>query len=283
MDIKDLRCFCHVYEVQGINKAAKQLFITPQGLSKIIQNLEEEFQMPLFERTSKGMIPTESATYLFQHSQTLMHQMEDITIGMRKLKEKEHFEIGFSCGVLHLFPFHTLEVLRKQYPDVNISWNEDDNESVLEKLERNQLDAAFVIGNVSYQKFYSKEQYQKNLDVLVYEGHPFYERETLSIEDLEHTPLITMNEKFYSYHSFIQRCQDFGFVPNIVFKTMESQLIYHFCQEKVGLGIDVNIHHDIEHGLKRISLYDAIPWKVSLVVKRERMQEKIIHTMLELF
>lgn len=54
MDTKDLRCFRQVYEDRSINQAAKQLFITPQGLSRIITKLEEELQARLFERTPMG-------------------------------------------------------------------------------------------------------------------------------------------------------------------------------------------------------------------------------------
>lgn len=42
MDTKDLRCFRLVYEERSINQAARHLFITPQGLSRIISRLEEE-------------------------------------------------------------------------------------------------------------------------------------------------------------------------------------------------------------------------------------------------
>ena len=42
MDTKEIRSFRLVYEERSINKAAKQLFITPHGLSRIIHKLEEE-------------------------------------------------------------------------------------------------------------------------------------------------------------------------------------------------------------------------------------------------
>ena len=58
MDTKDIRCFCRVYEERGINQAAKQLFITPQGLSRIITKLEAELQTTLFERSVRGLCPT---------------------------------------------------------------------------------------------------------------------------------------------------------------------------------------------------------------------------------
>lgn len=43
MDTKHLEYFRSVYEEKSIHAAAKKLFISPQGLGKIIQNLEAEF------------------------------------------------------------------------------------------------------------------------------------------------------------------------------------------------------------------------------------------------
>ncbi len=56
MDTKDLRCFCRVYEERGINQAAKQLFISPQGLSRIIAKLEAELQVALFKRSARDCV-----------------------------------------------------------------------------------------------------------------------------------------------------------------------------------------------------------------------------------
>ena len=74
MDTKDLRCFRQVYEDRSINQAAKQLFITPQGLSRIITKLEGELQAPLFERTPTGMVPTESGHYFYEHSLEILYR-----------------------------------------------------------------------------------------------------------------------------------------------------------------------------------------------------------------
>ena len=97
--------------------------------------------------------------------------------------------------------------------------------------------------------------------MLVYSEHPYYDRKEISIEDLKQQKLISLNEKYFIYHSLNQRCQDFGFSPDIVIHTMESSLIYRFCQ-----------HHDpkLLESLHKISIKDAIPWKISLVYKKRK-------------
>ena len=110
------------------------------------------------------------------------------------------------------------------------------------------------------------------MTALVYSEHPYYDRKEISIEDLKQQKLISLNEKYFIYHSLNQRCQDFGFSPDIVIHTMESSLIYRFCKEKMGIGIDADIHHDpkLLESLHKVPIKDAIPWKISLVYKKRK-------------
>ena len=83
-----------------------------------------------------------------------------------------------------------------------------------------------------------------------------------------------MNQKYSSYHNLIQCCSDFGFMPNIVLCTMENSLIYRFCQEK--------IEKELLAGLRKIELYDAIPWKINLVCRKNTVNDKVISRLQEI-
>ena len=284
MDTRELRCFRLVYEEGSMNKAANEIFITPQGLSRIIKKLENEFQTSLFERTASGMIPTESGDYLYTHSQKLIYQMENIKQKMRQLNDKQIvFRIGVACGTLNVLPLEQLLGNTGFPSDFQLQWEEMENQEVTEKLLNHTLDAGFIIGTNSHAELTSATVYTGKMNALVYEGHPFYHCETLSVEDLREQPLISLNEKYASYHNLIQRCSDFGFTPNIVISTMESQLIYRFCAKKLGIGIDADIHQnsDIPQGIRKIEIKDAIPWKISLVYCEEFSDETIISELKE--
>ncbi len=286
MDTKDIRCFCRVYEERSINKAARQLFITPQGLSKAIRNMEEELGAALFERSSKGMVPTRSGTYLYRRCHGLLDSFDELEIGIRRIQEQDRkLKIGFSCGVLNVFPFQKFEELKSIFGDIGLQWDECGNDELTGHIQKGEQDIGFAIGPVTSPNLWAKELFSRKLDTIVYKGHPFYGRKSLSIGELAGEGLITLNEKFYCYHSFIQRCRDFGFTPSILVKTMESQLIYRFCRQKIGLGIDVDIHEEeMNIGcLRRVPLYDSIPWKISLIARKDRMNDPHIQKALRIF
>lgn len=195
MDTKDIRSFRLVYEERSINRAAKQLFITPQGLSRIIHKLEEELQIVLFERTKGGMVPTECGDYFYAQSQELLYQLEDMKYRLQKMNSRQRkIKIGFACGVLNLVSLKKLNTIQKEMPDVLVQWEELENQEVAEQVNRGLLDIGFIIGAVPGNEIESQVVYEGKMNVLVYPGHPFYGKEKLSIEELKEQPLISLNQ-----------------------------------------------------------------------------------------
>ena len=54
MNQKQLSYFLEVYRCCNIQAAADKLYLTHQGLSRVIRSLEEELGSPLFSRTNRG-------------------------------------------------------------------------------------------------------------------------------------------------------------------------------------------------------------------------------------
>ena len=130
-----------------------------------------------------------------------------------------------------------------RHPDKSLEWVEDFNEKIVQLIAEDSLSCGFCIGPIRSDAFFPAgnlshwHRSRSSMRAIL-----FYDRPSITIEDLKGQPLVGLNEHFSLFHSIVRRCADFGFTPQFVVKTMESRLIYHFCQERVGIGIDVNIH-----------------------------------------
>lgn len=285
IDTNDIRYFWRVYEEGSLNRAAAQLFISPQGLSRVIQKLEEELGAALFQRSQKGMVPTACGTYFYKNCRDILNKCEEIEAGIRRLQEQDRqMRLGFSCGVLNVFPMERIGLLRDRL-GVPIHWDERNREETIRLVLNGECEAGFITGQAAEPELWSKEVFCKKLDAIVCDKHPLYGRDSVSIGELREEQFITLNEQFDCYHSFIQRCRDFGFAPQIIIKTMESQLIYRFCRQEVCVGIDVDIHQDEVNldGIRRIPISDSIPWKISLIIRRDRLEEVPMRSIREIF
>ncbi|WP_366125204.1 LysR substrate-binding domain-containing protein [uncultured Megasphaera sp.] len=104
-------------------------------------------------------------------------------------------------------------------------------------------------------------------------GHPCLRRRNAD-SPFYPQPLVGLNEHFSLFHSIVRRCADFGFTPQFVVKTVESRLIYHFCQERVGIGIGVNIHA-APPPLRYVPITEGTPWRVFFVCKKEKRGDSL--------
>lgn len=272
MDTKDLTCFIKICEEKSINKAAQQLYITPQGLSKVVRNLEAELETELLQRTPKGVEPTESGLFFYRKCRQLISELIEIKAGIRQIANcNQTLKLGYACGISNAIPLEALGSFREDNPGLSICMEEGLNDEIREKIIGSELDVGFVVGKTGHADVMEKRIMTKQLSVLIYEGHRLYEKNPVSIGDLENEPLITLNEKFNSYHTLHQVCHDHGFIPNIVVKTMESRMIQKQCKKKVGLGIDVNFESSDYNldGIHVASVREEISWDIYMIYKKE--------------
>lgn len=77
MKIESLEYFLEVLKAESITKAANNVFISQQGLSKAIQSLEKEFNVDLLRRSDSGRtIPTEAGQELAVAAQQILNVLD---------------------------------------------------------------------------------------------------------------------------------------------------------------------------------------------------------------
>ena len=94
LKLQHLKMLVALGEQGNLTQVAKMMNITQPALSKWLTQFEEEVGMPLFERHSKGLRPSEGGKLLLQHAQRLINDMS------RSQYEIERFKQGGLVGSL---------------------------------------------------------------------------------------------------------------------------------------------------------------------------------------
>lgn len=267
MDTKTLRYFCACYETGSLNKASERFYISPQGMGKNLNRLEDELGVVLFRRSSAGLIPTKSGDYLYRHSRELLYRLQDLEMEMKRMDfSRRSLRVGFACGVIRaLQSVPALRTLnQKLIGSESVEWTEDFNQNIKDLLLGGKIDTAYVVDHFRSPMVHEQKIFETRLCAVVPQGHPLYDRDVLSFVDLQEEKLITLNEKFSIFHSIVTKCQELGFVPQISIRTMESSLIYLFVARQHGIGIDVNLHASEirQENIRCIEIKDSIPWAI---------------------
>lgn len=78
MNILYLKYAAEVAKAGSINRAAEELYVAQPNLSRAIKELEKELGITIFERTSRGMIPTPEGRLLLERARSVLEQIDDI-------------------------------------------------------------------------------------------------------------------------------------------------------------------------------------------------------------
>ena len=101
MNTRNFKCFQTVYEERNLQVAASKLFLSPQGLSKMIKSMEEECGTPLFARTKDGFVPTESGIVFYEKSKHISKEINEMFSAIEAASSKEkRFKVGFAAGTI---------------------------------------------------------------------------------------------------------------------------------------------------------------------------------------
>jgi len=95
LNTNDLKYYLAICQERSFAQAAKRLFLTQQGVGKIMKRLEDELGVTLLLRTPAGIEPTACGRLLEQRAQYIVDYLESM--------EREFQEIAWSDqGVIRL-------------------------------------------------------------------------------------------------------------------------------------------------------------------------------------
>lgn len=144
--LSQYRIFYEVAKAGNISKAAKGLFISQPAISKAISKLEENLDVTLFTRNSRGVQLTSEGELLFQYVE---NAFEALDRGENELKRIREFHIGqLTIGVSNtlckylLLPY--LKDFIEEHPHVKVAIESQATARTLDMLEQQRIDIGLV-------------------------------------------------------------------------------------------------------------------------------------------
>ena len=128
--------------------AAEQLYITQPSVSQAIRELEDHYQVLLFERLSKKLYITEDGKKLYVTAKQLVTQFESLEESMRKENRREKIRIGGTVTLGSGLLSKVVRDLRGERPELDIYSYMNNTQIIEQKLLNMELDVGIVEGRV---------------------------------------------------------------------------------------------------------------------------------------
>lgn len=283
MNTKNFKCFQIVYEEKNLSAAAKKLFLTPQGLGKIIRNLEEECGATFFIRTKEGFVATESGRLFYKKIIDINKSLNDLMIEVEHLEKKEkRFKVGFASGTIRSIDIAKLEEFMEQHKEIERSWTECENSLVKNQILNGDISFGFTIGKPQEKNLKSVLIDSKEVVLYVYKGHEFWDRDSIDLQEIRNEKIISMNEKHHIYNDLIDACNLYDFIPNIVALVTEGESIYRLIKNRIGIGISPKFYPDTDE-IRAIKINGGYTWDIYGVYREDTADKEIADELIDFF
>jgi LysR family transcriptional regulator, hydrogen peroxide-inducible genes activator len=280
MNLQQLEYIVAIDAYRHFAKAAEACFVTQPTLSMMVQKLEEELGVKIFDRSRQPVVPTLVGEALVAQARLILGQVQQLkeTVNQQKNSISGEFSVGIIPTLApYLIPLFIKSFL-EHYPNVRLRMVENTTEVVVEKLKKGQLDAGILVTplHISFLKetpiFYEA--------FVVYSSYN-YPKEYLLPEDLNPNDLWLLQEG-HCFRSQIMNLCELRRMANAPFEYEASSIetLKQLVDSQSGITIlpdlaTLNLDETQRQKVKRFAAPQPVR-EVSIVTQRDYVKQRLV-------
>lgn len=158
----------------SISKAAKNLYMTQPQLSRALKELEDAVGATLFNRTSKGVIPTEKGSDFLVGARAVLSKLEEMEIGMKPTASgKQDFLVSVPRAGCYSYAFDSFLECIDFDLNMNLTYRETNAVRAIKNVCDRVNDIAFIRFRTEHEKYFLHELEDRGLAFEIIHTAPF--------------------------------------------------------------------------------------------------------------
>ena len=239
MNTKELECFLAVCEEKSIHKAADRMFISVQGMSRIIKKLEAEVGTEILHRNPQGVRLTNEGEILARHAESIIDNISNMNREIRKSAEGVggKLSVAISYGLLGFYKPSLIVDFKTEYPEIELTFKEYTDVKATQSVWLGGSDVAIVYEPVDDEQFEREPLNSCELFMVVHKNNPLSKKASVTADDIKGQPLVLQNDEFNINRLIVSECEKRGFKPDIVFQSTGICMCNRLCKENKGISV----------------------------------------------
>ena len=283
MNIQQLRYIIAVNRFRNFAKAAESCHVSQPTLSAMLQKLEEELDIRIFQRSNKSVAPTTAGAKIIQQAEKALMEVERIgeiinedkgTIGGR-------FALAVGPTIAPYILPQFIKHYRELFPAVELSIQEMKANFMVESLLRGELDAGIAISDNECEGILEIPLYTEKFMVYLAESC-WRKLPVFKPENLEHENMWIMKDAQCLRDSAFSFCKARN-KGNHIYEAGSITTLVHIVDANGGFTIIPEMHLPLltEQQRKNVRPIEGnclSQRRVSLYVKEDYIREQMLNT-----
>jgi len=146
LDMDVLRTLVTANELGGLNRAAEQVGRSQSAVSQQIRKLEEQVGQPLFRKQGRGLVLTEVGDVVLSYAKRILELNDEAMSAVSGVNLEGVVRFGLPSDFAESWLPAVLGRFKRAHPGVRIEATVDRHATLLDRLDRGQLDLALLLG-----------------------------------------------------------------------------------------------------------------------------------------
>ena len=287
MKLYQIDYLLEVCKYGSFSKAADALLVSRPAVSRAMKDLEDEFGVAIFQRTTTGVVPTEAGEIILEKSKKISHLLGELRSEVSALKSSEddqndhllHIGISFTARCCFL-PF--LSEFWRVHPDVQMK---------LTDLSDAFVDRGFLNPDYDLEIALSDDRPHEDIEFLEIEDsvltfccskkHPLAGRSHVSIMDIKDEPLVGLNYLEEQKNLVIALFDRFGLRANMAYMTQQVSFLREMVRENLCCSIKPRQSIENDPDIVTIPIDEAEPLHLRILWNSSIRHNSAFHSFID--
>jgi DNA-binding transcriptional LysR family regulator len=284
--LRQLEVFLATARHENVTKAAQELAMSQSAASGSLRELENQFNVQLFDRLGKRLQLSELGRQLRPQAERLLEQALALEHALANEDVIGRLQVGATLTIGNYLAVNMVADFRKAYPQADVALTVANTETIAERVAGFGLDMGLIEGELQHPDLNIDHWRQDELVVFAAPGHPLSKVKALTDEDLIALPWIVREHGSGTRQAFERAMYGILTDLHIAMELQHTEAIKRAVE--AGLGVGCLSQVCLTEAFKRGSLVPlAVPGRDFrrswyLITHREKYHSATLKAWLEL-
>lgn len=282
MNLQQLEYIVSLDKHRHFQRAAEACGVSQPTLSALVQKLEEELDLTLFDRKSHPISPTDSGRVVIDQARVILYNVAQLRELTRSEKETESGMIRI--GVIPTVAPYILPRLFKQIqhnsPQIELRAFELRTSVIIEQLRKAELDMAILATPLEQPDFLEIPLYYEKFAAYVSPGEDLYEKIEIVAHEMPTEHLWVLKEGHCMRNQVFNFCHTQS-AYSTTYEAGSIDTLIKIVDENGGYTIIPELHlpllHEDQQDNVRLLASPTPVREISLVIRQDYVRERLIN------
>ena len=234
--LRQLQIFLAVARHENISRAAQSLHMSQSAASEALLNLEQTYEVTLFDRVSNKLSLNAIGHTLRKEAENLLAHCESFDELLMGHSTVGHIKVGASFTIGNHLATRYLAGYLSEYPEAEVELDIANTPDVVAKVLNFEIDIGMIEGEVQHRELELIPWREDELVVFCAADHPLAKKKALTNRDIREAMWILREPDSGARHTFDRALA--GILPdiNIYLELRHNEAIKNAVESGLGIG-----------------------------------------------